>query len=961
MFDRDADFIGIAIGEGCNTLTIRAHLQEMLQWARAYRTSVSFYVQVGKFKAKERLLNEINEALDIGLSRHVGRDQLWKFLCRFVVLSFDFDSSGSRDSTDCWDALRSVVRYRSPKQAKVLFDGLYGLVSRYSQSSGEIDYETMRDELQEHVPLWSMPSLSTIRVSLVRQVSNQLLKEKKSRKYIPDVFTAIDSIKDAARYFSHPCHFATKPVEEFRAIDTSFLNRLHAMLRISPFSLKLPNGFKAPSRLGQVYARCSKLRAHFENLSKDLLDDYYKENWDNLRRRLPADTQYIFDDAKYVVRNPGCCVRRAIEKLVADLSLMKARVFLLTSRAGQGKTNFVCDFAENFLLLHRIPCLLLTGRELRAVPTDGLVAHLAQIICGDDAAISLIDALAAVGSVCDEANAPFVVIFDGINEHPDIGHFADALEKVIERLLSFSFVKVIVTCRSEYFSERFSNLRTATFSDSIHEVQEIQREMPELHRHRMRMAYFRFFRLQPSYMSSTVCQTLERDPLLLRFFCEAYGDPDVRDPVTLPAMPDVYREAVFRKYLAKKLNEVASRHSPGPGAGVPVTRPYKDVLRAIIGFMVGRSQFVDIPLSAVDTSLQDALAELIAEDVFVRRDLVAGRSVLDADAEVINFTFDEFRDYLLADHLLNVVREDEGEEAFTRKLRQFTDDKCPIVEGITRFMFYEAKKPGCEELLASIASMPWYDTVFLQCIFSVEECCVTDSDIQIITTEFSGNPAKAQSIFFALMHRWDTVALPRLNIDVLFRILDGLSDEAFNDLVQPVFYDPMQQYAYHASVPYEIERFSSDIRSLVIKPSSSWDTHYTKLVELLIYLFAIEGPAYDFPAYALFSDLAAQRPKEAVDMLSSHIDVGLMSVRGRVWEMLADIAARGFEMPVWLVDRAMERLRKSNKGSIYATNSMRRFLIACRGTLGMELNDDLMTAAAPLTFFDILEKNDSPN
>lgn len=942
-FVPDRDFVGIAIGEGCNILKIRTHLQEILQWARVHRTSRSFHIQVGKFKAKESLLNEISRALDAGVSRHVGKDQFWKFLRRFVVLPFDFDSTGSRDSIDCWNALRSVVSRRSPRQAKALSDGLYSLVSRYSQSGGEIDFDMIRDELQEYMPLGAVVPMRTTRASLVRQVSNQLLKEKKSRKYIPDVFTAIDSVKDAARYFSHPLHFVPKPVEDFQAIDTSFLDRLHALLRIPALSVKLPKGFRAPTRLSQVFARCGKLRAHFETLAKNLLDDYYRENWDNLRRQLPAETRYIFDDAKYIVRNPGCCIKRAVENRATDLSLMEARVFLLTSRAGQGKTNFVCDFAENFLLLHRIPCLLLTGRELRSVPTDGLVGHLAELICWHDTASRLDDALVAVGSLCEEAKTPFIVIFDGINEHPDIGHFVVALEKVIEHLLRFSFVKVIVTCRSEYFSERFSNLRTATFSDSIYEVQEIHRGMPERHRHRMVTAYFRFFRIQPSYMSGAVRQTLERDPLLLRFFCEAYGDPDARDSITLPAMADVYREVVFRKYLEKKLAEVAARQSPGRGAGVPLTRQYKEVLRAILSVMVARPQFADIPLSAVDTSLQPALAELIAEDVFVRRDLVAGKSVLDSDAEVINFTFDEFRDYLLADYLLNVVRINEGEDAFRNKLMQFTEDRCPVAEGVMRFMFYAAKKPECEELHAAITTMPWYDTVFFQCIFSVEERCVTDADIQRIYDEFFRDSGKAQAILFALMYRWDTAALPRLNIDVLFRILDGLCDESFNKLVCPIFYNPMRRYAYHPSAPYEIERFASDIRSLVTRSSSAWDTHYAKLVELLVYLFGIEGQAYDFPAYALFQEFAVQRPDEAMGMLSGHVDIGLMSVRVRVWEMLAELAAQeDIDIPCTLVDKATEGLRGENRGWSRVTHEMRRFLIASRDKLGIELPDDIV-------------------
>ena len=955
-FDRQRDLVGVAIGEGSNIPKIRAHLQELLQWARAHRTSHSFYVQVAKFKAKANLLRDISQALDTGASRHIGKERLWTLLRRFVVLSFDFDTTGSRDSTDCWNDLLSIVRRRSTKQATALFDGLYCLISRLSKAAGEIGCDTIRDELAENIPIGGGMPLRTVRATLVGQVSKQLLKEKKSKKYIPDVFTAIDSIKDAARYFSHPVHFAQKPLDEFHAIDSSFLDRLHAMLRISPIPLKLPRGFRAPKLLSQVSPKCAVLRPHLERLA-DQLDDYYKERWQGIREQVPEDIRYVFDDARYLLYGPGCSTQRSIKSIADDLLLMESRVFLLTSRAGQGKTNLVCDFAENVLLLHRIPCLFLTGRELRAVPVDELANHISTLVLGDDHGCTLDEALASVGSLCQETNTPFVVIFDGINEHPDIGRFATELEKVIERLLGAPCVKVIMTCRSEYFSQRFSNLLTASFSDSLHEVQEIHREMPERHSERMVRAYFRFFKIRQSFMSGTVRKALQGDPLLLRFFCEAYGDPDASESIALPAMADIYREVVFRRYLEKKLDEVASRQPAGPGSGISLARQYRSVLRDIVSAMVSNSQFADIPVSAVDTSRQPALAELIAEDVFVRKDLVAGKSVLDDDAEVINFTFDEFRDYLLADHLLNVVRANAGETAFRGALTEVTDDQCPVAEGVSRFIFYAAKKPEHAGLLAEIAAMPWYDTVFLQCIFSVEDAYVTDGDVRRVTREFSRSPGKAQQVFFALMQRWDTAALPRLNIDVLFAILNGLQDDSFRQLVRPIFYDPTSRYPSLSRAPYEIDRFASDIRSLVTRTASPWDTRYAKIVELLVYLFGIEGPGYDFPAYALFEELARERPDKAVEILSAHLDAELTTVRSQVWEMLAEFAARGVVMPDSLIGQASEILREAGATPSRATDEMRRFLVACRDKLGMRVPRDIdLTTPSPLIWLDILRK-----
>jgi hypothetical protein len=116
-FNRREDYVGIAIGEGSNVQKVSTHLREILEWARTHKTSRSFHIQVGKFKVKQQTLTDISKALDIGASCHIGEERLWLFLRRFVILSFDFDSVGSRDSTACWNALRAVVRRQSPKHA----------------------------------------------------------------------------------------------------------------------------------------------------------------------------------------------------------------------------------------------------------------------------------------------------------------------------------------------------------------------------------------------------------------------------------------------------------------------------------------------------------------------------------------------------------------------------------------------------------------------------------------------------------------------------------------------------------------------------------------------------------------------------------------------------------------------------------------------------------------------------
>jgi hypothetical protein len=79
------------------------------------------------------------------------------------------------------------------------------------------------------------------------------------------------------------------------------------------------------------------------------------------------------------------------------------------------------------------------------------------------------------------------------------------LEKFVERVLEHKNLKLILTCRSEYFSERFSNFKQSSFAKRIRFVNDLEQRMSEIHRDQMVKAYFRFFNLDYSYIHIKPC------------------------------------------------------------------------------------------------------------------------------------------------------------------------------------------------------------------------------------------------------------------------------------------------------------------------------------------------------------------------------------------------------------------------------------------------------------------------
>ncbi len=884
-FKRENDQVGIVISEKSNIQKIRDHLQDLLKWAKASADEESFYQKAQSFRAKEEFLRLFEGSLNKIVGETLPQSEIWMFLKSLAVISFDFDNPGSRDNWDIQNKILSILKDKKPGDARLVFSALYELTSKYCASGGEIDVSVITNNLPQISlisPSVVVTELRLISETLAAHLRNQILKQKNAKRYIPDVFVEISSIKDKARFFAHPVLFVRKVIDDIKRLNFDAANHLFAKFSFEPISIELPAKVKPADTVDEA---CKQSIAFSEILNKttETIKVFSLTSSDSPPVPISKDKQYIYADSKYILEHCSYNLQRQIKDYIDDLHAIQSSLFFLLAKAGQGKTNFVCDFAEKVLYRRSIPCLFLTGREMNHVSPDKIGEYIVRSIFGDRYNGNLDDMLADLDKLSAANHTPVIIIIDGINEHTDISAFAQHLEKLAERILTHNNIRLIMTCRSEYFDERFSNFRIANFSDHIYFAQDFGRHMSDIHKEHLLRAYFRFFKLKCPFLSDKVEENLKTDTLLLRIFCEAYGDHNAVKDIVLPQMLDLYKDEIFTIYLGRKLEEAAKQRDESSPLAVGKYERYKRVLHQIIGLMIEKNQFTNIPVSELGGD-RDTIAEMIGEDIILRIDLTESGSVLDEKTEVINFTFDEFRDFLLADHLAYVVFKRDISE-FEKIVGCLTKPKLQVSEGVSRLLFYKSKRPEFSDIKLIITKFDWYKEVFSQCIFSTKEELITDEDLEEIKSLFSQNKRNAKWIFQSLlMFRWREDLYPKLNIQLLFRILDELDDTQYKELVRPIFEESFgwrDEDLPIDNIANQIGKILDDNEDISKCPSA------VNLAELLIHLFSISGRSSLFPAHDVFHSFALKNTDTAIGLLKKHAGTRSKVVASGIKDMLS--------------------------------------------------------------------------
>jgi hypothetical protein len=538
---------------------------------------------------------------------------------------------------------------------------------------------------------------------------------------------------------------------------------------------------------------------------------------------------------------------------------------------------------ENFANRHDIPCAYFTGLQLGRVTSD-LQDHLQRTLFQGKTA-TFKQAARLLSEYAADRQQPFVLIFEGLNEHSRISQFAGELEELIEAALKHPQIRFFLTCRSEYFTQRFGSLTRSSFKSDILLIEPRDQVFGDLARDQLLKGYFKFFEIDSDQVEEQAKDYLKNDTLLLRFFCEAYGARGRMAGYRMPYVPHIYRAQIFDLYLQRKLTAAAdakNRETPTPSV-LGSDKELMAVVRETVAYMVKNRQFADVPFNAIPRPMHSDLYFLLSEEILLRRDPAASAvTSLGPTSDVLNFVYDEFRDFLIAKYLV--------ENVYPSSVADFADFVArgqsganQVSEGIKRFLFYTSRRADQPEFWKYYSQQAAYAEVYVPEIFFVDDADMNSDDVQRVRTILEAGGPMATRVARFLLSRGMRERFKLLNLELLLDVVGNGDDARHGNLVIDNF------------IPYYSYRETT-------RPSQEWadsfDEHamprldpvrHQAYIQLMTVLFPLDRDGeLESPTVRLFRRVAAKAPAAAFAALQRALEYKFTLHRPFVWRLLAE-------------------------------------------------------------------------
>lgn len=267
---------------------------------------------------------------------------------------------------------------------------------------GKFNPETKKYDLKEEILASVNYILGNGKFQYKRFFNKFHLKQNlDTKKYLPNVFLEDDELKENLRYFVDPFFFYPKFYHETATLNFDYYNQKSRLkdLPLFEYSLQSIQGDTKDLDFVGLRQTVDQMSAYLQSKKGELNEDY----------------------------TLGYFAVKKIKHKIESAQYFTSNICLLTAKAGQGKTNVVCDIVDHVLIPHYIPFAYINGYEIDA---NNVGNSLARMIYPEQN-YSIGELIGYVERFCVQQRKYFVLIIDGLNENTNPGAFASNLQNLL--------------------------------------------------------------------------------------------------------------------------------------------------------------------------------------------------------------------------------------------------------------------------------------------------------------------------------------------------------------------------------------------------------------------------------------------------------------------------------------------------------------------------------------------------
>ena len=562
-------------------------------------------------------------------------------------------------------------------------------------------------------------------------LDRQINKNISSGKYIPDTFLEIGNLKDQYRYFCHPMLFSQLIFERAERMSFDYYDSRQRDLGAKELKYDVSGILKNPvSDFSEVYKICDALLGYMQNIEQNL------------------------SGRGYLGRN----FSRKVDEYLKNLDYISKRIAIITEDAGRGKTNFICDLTSNFLLRNEIPVIYINGNQLDVKNLADSIAH--QIFPTENR--TLHEIFISMEDYCRAEGKPVVIVIDGLNECQMPNALQGEICTLLAELLKYDYVKTILTCRTIYYQSNFPQIEQQ-FKGLLVKTDTLYSHLHDEQKKRLFGNYLRYFKINAMF-SENVEKKLVKNMLLLRIFCEAYEGRN------LQFVHSIRKHEVFSLYYDKMKKAVLVVL----GDQTMLNEYDVDNFFSLIAeLMIARQQYEMIPVKDVyaniDYEKRKLFNQILDNNILIRIDPRLTGNGLE---EGLNFTYDEFRDFLLAKYLTEEVWQ-KDQNKYTSFIEENTKANQQLAEGMAPFLYLMSV--GDDAKQSVLKAQSWYSVIFDNYVWDVDPSKLTSEDVEFLKQRI---PVDNRLYFINLIcwGNWRKKTSEKLHAGLFYGYLDTLDD-----------------------------------------------------------------------------------------------------------------------------------------------------------------------------------------